>query len=357
MAHAKTAGGHLQVPNVQALSQTWNQSGELVPARYVRTEETSADVVVAGCALPVVDLGRLLDPSSSQEELANLGSACQQGFFQLVNHGVPDDVILDVKRDIAEFFRLPLEAKKVYAQLPDGLEGYGHVFVFSEAQKLDWSDMMYLMLRPVESRDMRFWPVHPPSFRTSVDRYSVEAAKVVSCLLRFMAADMGVEPERLQEMFAGQPQTMKMTYYPPCRQVDKVIGLSPHTDACAVTLLLHVNDVQGLQIRRDDGKWHAVEPLHGALIVSVGDIIEILSNGKYRSVEHRAVVHPDKERISAAMFHQPRGSITVEPLPELVEKDSGGPRYKSVSYAEFMKRFFSSKLDGRKGHLDHFRIY
>jgi isopenicillin N synthase-like dioxygenase len=81
--------------------------------------------------------------------------------------------------------------------------------------------------------------------------------------------------------------------------------------------------------------------------------LQILSNGKYRSVEHRAVVHPDKERISAAMF----GSITVEPLPELVEKDSGGPRYKSVSYAEFMKRFFSAKLDGRKGHLDHFRIY
>jgi len=54
-----------------------------------------------------------------------------------------------------------------------------------------------------------------------------------------------------------------------------VIGLSPHTDACAaVTLLLHVNDVQGLQIRRDDGKWHAVEPLDGALIVRVGDIIE-----------------------------------------------------------------------------------
>jgi hypothetical protein len=89
--------------------------------------------------------------------------------MQLVNHGVPDDVILDVKRDIAEFFRLPLEAKKVYAQLPDGLEGYGHVFVFSEAQKLDWSDMMYLMLRPVESRDMRFWPVHPPSFRSPAE--------------------------------------------------------------------------------------------------------------------------------------------------------------------------------------------
>jgi isopenicillin N synthase-like dioxygenase len=222
-------------------------------------------------------------------------------------------VIQDVKRDIAEFFKLPLEARKVHAQLPDGLEGYGQVFVFSETQKLDWSDMLYLMLRPVESRDMRFWPVQPPSFRSplmmcagrspaahsvspicwllqganlsvyresgyvcrsSVDRYSAEAAKVVSCLLRFMAVDMGVEPERLLELFGGQPQTMKVTYYPPCRQAGQVIGLSPHTDACAMTLLLHVNDVQGLQIRRGDGKWLAVEPLDGALTVFVGDVIE-----------------------------------------------------------------------------------
>ena len=223
-------------------------------------------------------------------------------------------MIRDVKRDIAEFFKLPLEARKVHAQLPDGLEGYGQVFVFSEAQKLDWSDMLYLMLRPVESRDMRFWPVQPPSFRSplmtcagrpppaggplrfsdllqganlsvvyresgyvcrsSVDRYSAEAAKVVSRLLRFMAVDMGVEPERLLELFGGQPQTMKVTYYPPCRQAGDVLGLSPHTDACAMTLLLHVNDVQGLQVRRDDGNWLAVEPLDGALTVFVGDVIE-----------------------------------------------------------------------------------
>ena len=72
------------MPNVQALAQTWNGSGEQVPARYVRTEEAGAKVVVAGgCAVPVVDLGRLLDPRSSEEELANLGSACQQGFFQV----------------------------------------------------------------------------------------------------------------------------------------------------------------------------------------------------------------------------------------------------------------------------------
>jgi isopenicillin N synthase-like dioxygenase len=79
---------------------------------------------------------------------------------------VLDEVIEDVRRDVAEFFKLPLEAKQAYVQLPEsGLEGYGQAFVFSETQKLDWSDMLYLMVRPTESRDMRFWPAQPPSFR------------------------------------------------------------------------------------------------------------------------------------------------------------------------------------------------
>ncbi|TVU21266.1 hypothetical protein EJB05_30893, partial [Eragrostis curvula] len=175
--------------------------------------------------------------------------------------------------------------------------------------------------------------------RSSVDRYSVEAARVVSCLLRFMAADMGLEqPESLFQVFRGQPQNIKVTYYPPCAQAGKVLGLSPHTDACGLTLLLHVNGVQGLQMRTDDGKWLA-----------------ILSNGRYRSVEHRVLVNPNKERIAAAMFHQVCPDTTVGPLPELVKGDAG-PRFKSVSHADFMKRFVSTNLDGRRSHLDHYRI-
>lgn len=84
MAHAK-AGASLTVPNVQELAQTWNGSGERVPDRYVRTEEAAAEEVVAGRAIPVVDLSRLLDPRSSDEELANLGGACQHwGFFHVI---------------------------------------------------------------------------------------------------------------------------------------------------------------------------------------------------------------------------------------------------------------------------------
>jgi len=110
--------------------------------------------------------------------------------------------------------------------------------------------------------------------RESIDMYSSEAAKLVACLLRFVAMDMGVEPDSLLERFGGQPQSMRMTYYPPCKQAEKVVGLSPHTDATGLTLLLQANGVQGLQIRKD-GKWIAVNALDGAFIVNVGDILEV----------------------------------------------------------------------------------
>jgi isopenicillin N synthase-like dioxygenase len=68
---------------------------------------------------------------------------------------------------MTEFFKQPLEAKKVYSMEPGNLEGYGQHFVVSEKQKLDWADMFYLMLRPSDSRNLRFWPSNPPSFRSA----------------------------------------------------------------------------------------------------------------------------------------------------------------------------------------------
>ncbi|KAK3153277.1 hypothetical protein QOZ80_2BG0170150 [Eleusine coracana subsp. coracana] len=333
MAHAE-GGESLPVPNVQALAQTCIGSATQIPKRYIRMEEGGEEVIShnISAAIPIIDLNRLLDPQSSKEESAKLGSACKQwGFFQLINHGVPDDVISNFKSDMTEFFKQPLEAKMAYSMVPGNLEGYGQHFVVSENQKLDWADMFYLMLRPSDSRDMRFWPSSPPSFRNSLDRYSSEAAKVVLCLLRFLAMDMGIEPESLLDIFRGQPQSLRMTYYPPCKQADKVVGLSPHTDGTGLTLLLQVNDVQGLQIRKD-GKWVVVNALNGAFIINCGDILEILSNGRYKSIEHRAMVHPTEERMSAAIFHQPRKDATVGPLPELVKNDGGARESTHVSF-------------------------
>ena len=82
-----------------------------------------------------------------------------------MNHGVPTELINQMKYDIMEFFELPLEEKKAYAQQPGSNEGYGQVFVASEDQKLDWGDMFLIITHPASTRNMRFWPATPPTFR------------------------------------------------------------------------------------------------------------------------------------------------------------------------------------------------
>lgn len=112
-------------------------------------------------------------------------------------------------------------------------------------------------------------------FRHSIDVYSSEVAKLSCRVLEFMAKGVGAEPASLLGVFGGQLLGMRVNYYPPCRQADRVLGLSPHTDPSGLTLLRQKNDdVQGLQIKKD-GKWFAVDVLDGAFVINVGDALEV----------------------------------------------------------------------------------
>uniref|UniRef100_A0A0A9BFT8 Fe2OG dioxygenase domain-containing protein n=1 Tax=Arundo donax TaxID=35708 RepID=A0A0A9BFT8_ARUDO len=346
-AKPQNLGGSLPVPNVQDLA-----ASDLTPPvldRYLRdTDAPAVSVVVNGedaTSVPVVDLGRLLDPKLGEKEAAKLRSACENwGFFQVVNHGVPDKVIDAVKEDLKGFFQLPLAEKRAFAQEPGGIEGYGQAFVVSEEQKLDWADMYFLSTQPPEYRDLKFWPSQPSTFRDSLERYSAEVQRVATDLLRIMAKNLGVKDPEKMTMIAGS-QSVRINYYPPCPQAhDKVLGLSPHSDAVGLTLLLQVSPVAGLQIRKN-GSWIPVAPLPGALVANVGDVIEVLTNGKYKSIEHRAVVNAREERVSIAAFHAAKFGETYEPLEEMVGE--GAARYRTISVEDYVKLLLSSKLDGK----------
>jgi isopenicillin N synthase-like dioxygenase len=226
--------------------------------------------------------------------------------------------------------------------------------------------------------------------RDTLDKYSLQLSNVSAQLFKFMANNLGVDQEVFLSTFKGLPQSVRINYYPPCSQADRVLGLSPHTDGVGMTFLLHVNDVEGLQIRKD-GKWFSVQAMHGALIVNIGDIIEviwlngysicyrqkgcdyrvitltccnfglhhinhqpfniiylqqILTNGRYKSVEHRAVINPNKERITIAAFHSIHLYCTIGPLQELLTADKA--RYKVIDGVEFTKGYFAAKLEGRR---------
>ncbi|PON43384.1 Non-heme dioxygenase N-terminal domain containing protein [Trema orientale] len=196
-------GGSLPVENVQALAS--KNLKEILP-RYLRPEAEFDQVSSEeSLDIPVIDMKKLLDdqhPLNHHDVMARLHLACKDwGVFQLINHGVSEEVIEKMKIDIEDFFQLPLEKKKAYSQLPNNIEGYRQAFVVSEDQKLDWVDMFFLVSLPVPQRNMRFKPTHPTSFRESLDKYSWELQQVTINLLKFMSRNLGLKPETLPNMF------------------------------------------------------------------------------------------------------------------------------------------------------------
>ncbi|XP_039797474.1 2-oxoglutarate-dependent dioxygenase 11-like [Panicum virgatum] len=231
----------------------------------------------------------------------------------------------------------------LYAQLPGDLQGYGLSFVVSERQTLDWSDMFVIIAHPPEARDLRYWPVQPHTFRS-------ELMKTAHSIVTVIAKTLDIDLELMVDKYVCQ--YLRMNYYPPCMTMaKKVLGFSPHSDGSFLTFLLEVNSVEGLQIKRHNA-WIPVKPNPNALLVNVGDFLEIMSNGKYKSIEHRVTINTNQERLTLSAFHVPSLDGVVSPVTDIAEER---PLYKAVGVEEYSKLYMSNKLDGKRA-LDHAKL-
>jgi len=107
-----------------------------------------------------------------------------------------------------------------------------------------------------------------------LEKYSSELRDLAMKILLLMAKPLKMDTKDVMELFDGGRQALRMNYYPPCPRPELVIGLTPHSDASALTILLQVNEMEGLQIKTE-GKWVPVKPLPNAFVVNVGDILEV----------------------------------------------------------------------------------
>ncbi|CAK8567161.1 unnamed protein product [Lathyrus sativus] len=345
-------GTSILVPSVQELAKKPNLQ---VPQQYLHPNQDPIDVsnnTNSFEQFPVIDLGKLLSEDSS--ELEKLDHACKEwGFFQLINHGVNRSLVENVKIDVHEFLNLPVEEKTKFRQIPEDMEGFGQLFVVSENQKLEWADLFFITTLPSYARNPRIFPNIPQPLRDNLETYCLELKKVCITIIKHMEKALKVEPNELLEVFDDITQSMRMNFYPPCPQPENVMGLNPHSDAGAITILLQANDTEGLQIRKD-GQWISVKPLANAFVINVGDILEILTNGVYRSIEHRATVNSKKERISIAAFHRPQMCKVIGPISTLVTPERPA-LFKTIRVEDYYKAFFSRQLQ-RKSCLDLIRI-
>ncbi|KAI9074088.1 hypothetical protein K1719_033064 [Acacia pycnantha] len=329
-----------------------------IPQKYVRPEREPLFQTHHSTPLPtipVLDLKCFFDSANDDRDsqLHNLFSTCKDwGFFQVVNHRVSSGLLGQLKIEIEKFFQLPSEEKKKYQIRSGDVQGYGTV-IRCKDQKLDWGDRFYAVINPLHRRKPYLVPQLPPSLRDTLEIYFREVRKLAMELLGLLAEAIKIEMKEVEELFDDGMQSVRMTYYPPCPEPELVVGLTPHSDATGITILHQVNGVEGLEIKKD-GVWIPVSFLPDAFVVNVGDIMEILSNGVYSSIEHRAAVNKEKERISIAMFFNPKFEAEIGPFKSLITPHNP-PLFKRILMEDYFKDFFSHNLNG-KSHLERMKI-
>ncbi|KAH0746093.1 hypothetical protein KY285_007750 [Solanum tuberosum] len=132
-----------------------------------------------------------------------------------------------------------------------------------------------------------------------------------------------------QEPLLMGTMAININYYPPCPNPSITIGARRHCDVSCITLLFQ-DDTGGLYFRGTKGhNWIHVNPIEGALAVNIGDSLHIMSNERYKSVEHCVAVDSSWDRISVPLFLNPSLDSVIGSFPQML-KDGEKPVYKYV---------------------------
>lgn len=290
--------------------------------------------------IPVIDIARLHSPQT----LAALDAACREwGFFQVTGHGIAHAVTADLALQMRAFFHQPAAAKRSIERTAENPWGFFDRELTKNTR--DWKEI-YDYGPPDGGTLVPQWPRDLPSFRPAVLAYYGACERLALRLLGAITTNLGMAESHLHAGFVPQHTSfLRLNYYPVCPEPahpDSVstptagwLGINHHTDSGALTLLLQ--DVQpGLEVFRD-GAWHLVVPRPDALVVNIGDIVQVWSNDRYTAALHRVRANAAAERFSAPFFLNPTYGTDYAPLPTTVDADHPA-RYRPINWGEFRAR-------------------
>ncbi|KAJ0974463.1 hypothetical protein J5N97_016428 [Dioscorea zingiberensis] len=328
------------------LSDMVSQESGCIPLSYVRPINERPNLLeileFSDVPIPLIDLHGL-DIHEHSLVVKAIGQACQSdGFFQVKNHGIPERLVSEMLRVSKEYFKLPeCERMKAYSDDPNKAIRLSTSFNVNTEKVGCWRDYLRLHCYPLEDF-IHQWPSNPPSFQDIVGEYCKEVRGLVLRLLGAISESLGLEKDNIEKALGKQAQHMAINYYPPCPQPDLTFGLPCHKDPNAITVLLQ-DSVPGLQVLRN-GRWVLVNPLPNTLIINIGDQIQVLSNGRYKSVLHRAIVNKELERISVPTFYCPSYDAVIKPAKELVDEDHPSIT-RTFTYADYYHMFWTLGLN------------
>ncbi|KAL8122029.1 hypothetical protein AgCh_018675 [Apium graveolens] len=315
-----------------------------LPKQYIQPLEERIDMTKVSNkeSIPVIDMSNLDDPNVA-EQIAN--AAEQWGFFQIVNHGIPVEVLENVKEATRSFFQLPAEEKIKFSQdnSPTKNVRFGTSFIPKAEKALEWKD--YLSLFYVsDDESSKFWP---SACKNETIEFMKKSEFVIKWLLKALMQRLNVEDMESKQSLLMGSKRINLNYYPICPNPELTVGVGRHSDVSTLTFLLQDN-IGGLFVRKMDmDSWIHVPPVNGSIVINVGDALQIMSNGKYKSVEHRVAANGSNNRVSVPIFVNPRPDDIIGPLAEVL-KNGEEAKYKQVLYSDYVKHFFRKGHDGKE---------
>ncbi|XP_060203028.1 jasmonate-induced oxygenase 1-like [Lycium barbarum] len=312
---------------------------------------------MANLAIPIVDLSPFIlgdeDDKRNTRELIN-ESCSRYGFFQIVNHGVPLDLMSHALNLSKAFFESPVEEKLNCSPLPGSPfpAGYNR----KPNPSYEFAEFL-VMLQP--GSNFNVFPSNHPHLRAVMGDLFNHFAKIGAILESILSESLGLPPSTLQEFNNDRnSDVLTALYYLPATEKEKM-GINSHRDVGCITFVLQ-DEVGGLEVQKDD-EWIPVTPKEGALVVNVGIILQVLTNNKYKSPNHRVVRPTGISRNSFSFFYNVSGDKWVEPLPHFTKKIAEKPKYKGFIYSDYLQKRKENKLKRASGleddlGLSHFSL-
>ncbi|GLJ19087.1 hypothetical protein SUGI_0342780 [Cryptomeria japonica] len=307
--------------------------------------------------VPVIDV-KNIDGGDRKAIMAQIAQACESpGFFQIANHGIDHGLLDRVKEVCSQQYKINRE-QNFKDSLPvralnRAIEAEAKGNNVDKIENMDWEDVFQVH----EMKDTNSWPSEPKEFKEIIEEFRSQIFNLTEKLLEIISESLGLEKGYLKRAFAGGEKPFfgtKVSHYPPCPRPDLIKGIRAHTDAGGLILLYQDDEVPGLQVL-NNGSWIDVQPMQYSIVVNIGDQIEAVSNGKYKSAWHRILPTEDGNRLSVASFYNPSYNALVSPAPQLFAQAQPNGNaghelstYPKYPFGEYMKIYSEQKYEAKE---------